>query len=446
MKARERHVFIGIGCWLATSLVVAGNGRASAETLNEALASAYLNNPTLQAAQAELRRIDEQVPQALAGWRPQADVTSGGGAAASQGGQRALLSASSGLVFALDLRVRQPIYNFGTSANVKEAEKSVKAQRAHLISVEQDVLTHAATAYADVLRGENVLALNGNHEELMRRDLESVRRRFSTGELSRSDLAQSEASLAQATAQRTQAQADLASAREVYRVWVGDLPGSLVEPQLPRGLPATQEEVAELWSANPNVLAAEYAVKAARRGVDVSVGQKRPQFFLQGDVGASSQSILALVSLPLYNGILDPQVRAAKQLVGERRLEADAQRRTAREVAIGAWQRFVAAQANIAAYEAQVAAAQVAAESVRREQALGLRTVENLLTAEDRLLNARVSLTRAQRDRFQMAIEVLASIGRLTARDLGLDVPYYDPEQHYKEVRGQWWGTTADEK
>ena len=446
--APGEHAFTRLGGVLLASLVVAhgGIGPSTAQTLNEALASAYVSNPTLRAAQAELRRTDEQVPQALAGWRPQADVTAGGGVAASQGSQRALLSASSGGVVALDLRVKQPIYNFETPASIKQAEAAVKAQRARLTAVEQDVLTHAATAYAEVLRAQNILELNTSHEQLVQRDLESVRRRFSTGELSRSDLAQSEASLAQAAALRTQSEADLASAREVYRVWVGDLPGTLVEPGLPKGLPATEEEVAKQSSENPNVVAADYAVKVASEGVDVSVGQKLPQVFLQGDVGASGQSILGLLSVPIFNGTLDPQVRAAKQLVGQRRLEADAQRRTAQQAAIGAWQRFVAAQASIASYKAQVAAAQAAADGVSREQAVGLRTVENMLSAQDRLLAAQVSLIGAQRDAFRTAIEVLASVSRLTARDLGLDVPYYDPERHYKEVRGKWWGTAADEK
>jgi TolC family type I secretion outer membrane protein len=442
------RTFTRVGGLFVISLVaaLAGIEPSRAETLNEALASAYLSNPTLWAAQAELRRADEQVPQALAGWRPQAGLTSGGGLAASQGGERTDLSSSNGAVFALDLRVKQPIYNFGTAASVKQAENAVKAQRARLTAVEQDVLAHAATAYADVLRAQNVLKLNAIHEQLMQRDLESVRRRFAAGELRRSDLAQSEAGLAQATAQRSQAEADLASARAVYRVWAGDLPGLLVEPGLPKGLPVTEEEAADQSAANPNVVAADYAVKTASEAVDVSIGQKLPQLFLQGDVRASSQSILGLLSVPLFDGTLDPQVRAAKQLVNQRRLEADAQRRTARQAAIGAWQRSIAAKANIASYKAQVVAAQAAEDSVSREQALGLRTVETMLSTQERLLNAQVSLTGAQRDAFQTAIEVLASIGRLTARDLGLDVPYYDPEQHYNEVRGKWWGTGIDEK
>ena len=442
-------MFTRVAGWLVipVAIVCAAVRVSSAETLNEALASAYLNNPTLQAAQAELRRTDEQVPQALAGWRPQADVTTGGGFAASQGAsKRSTFSASNGPVFALDLRVKQPIYNFETAASIKQAEDEVKAQRARLTAVEQDVLAQAATAYADVLRAQNLLALNRNHEQLMQRDIESIRRRFSAGELRKSDLAQSEASLAQATALRTKAEADLAAAREVYRGWIGDLPGALVEPGLPKGLPATEEEVAQLSLQSPNVVAASFAMNAASQGVDVSMGQKLPQVSLQGNVGASSQSIVGLLSVPLFDGFLDPKVRAAKQLVGQRRLEADAQRRAARQAAISAWQKFVAAQATIASYTAQVAAARAAEEGVSREQTVGLRTVENMLSAQDRLLNAQVSLTGAQRDAFQTAIGLLAAVGRLTARDLDLDVPYYDPERHYKEVRGKWWGTGADEK
>ena len=342
--------------------------------------------------------------------------------------------------------MKQPIYNFVTSPSIKQAEDTVKAQRARLSAVEQEVLTHAATAFADVLRAQNLLALNSSHEQLMQRDLDSIRRRFSTGELRKSDLAQSEAGLAQATALRAKADADLAAARAAYRVWVGDPPGALVEPGLPKGLPTTEAEVVQQSSLNPNVIAASYAVKAAGQAVDVSKGEKLPQVSLQGNVGASSQSIVGLVSVPLYDGTLDPQVRAAKQLVSQRRLEADAQRRTAQLAAIGAWQTFVAAQANIAAYEAQVTASRAAEEGVSREQTVGLRTVENTLSAQDRLLNAQVNLIGARRDAFLTAIELLAAVGRLTARDLGLDVTYYDPERHYNQVRGKWWGTNTDEE
>ena len=284
-----------------------------AQTLNEALASAYLNNPTLRAAQAELRRVDEQVPQARAGWRPQAEVTTGGGGALSEGSsQRSNLSSREGPVFALDLRVRQPIYNYGTPASIEEAENAVRAERARLTAAEQDVLLHAAAAYADVLRAQDVLDLNRKHEQLIEQDLESARRRSSAGELAKSNVAQSEASVARATAERARAEAELAAAREVYRVWIGDLPGTLVEPDPPPNLPVTQEEVEGQSSASPNVVADDFAVKEAGNAVDVSRGQKLPQVFLQGDVEASSQSILALLSVPLYNGTLDPQIRAAK--------------------------------------------------------------------------------------------------------------------------------------
>ena len=445
--ARGSRPIARLGGWVTACAVVAtaAIGPAGAETLNEALASAYLSNPTLLAARAELRRTDEQVPQALAGWRPRVEVATGGGVAASQGNnQRATLSSSSGAVYSVDLRVKQLIYNVETPASIRQAEEAVQAERAHLTAVEQDVLTHAAAAYADVLRAQSVLQLNEDHEREMARQLESIRRRLSAGELTRSDVAQAEASLAQATAQRTRAAADILSARAVYRAWVGHPPGALVEPGLPKNLPATEEEAAQGSAATPNVITANHAAKAAIHGVDVSRGLKLPQLLLQGEVGASSQSILALVSVPLYDGTLDPQIRGAKQLVEQRHLEAEAQQRTAREVAIGAWQNLVAAQAQIASYEAQVVAAQTAEEAVSHEQALGLRTVETLLSTRAQLLDARVSLTSARKDAFHAAIEVLASTGRLTARDLGLDVFQYDPEQHYNAVRGKWWGTDAE--
>ena len=195
----------------------------------------------------------------------------GGGGALSEGAsQRSNLSGREGPVFAVDLRVKQPIYNYGTPASIKEAENAVQAERARLTAAEQDVLLHTAAAYSDVLRAQDVLDLNKKHEETIERDLGSARRRSSAGELAKGDVAESEASLARAQADQAQAEADLASAREVYRTWVGDLPGTLVEPQLPLDLPATQEEVESQSSASPNVIAGDFAVEEAGNAVDVS--------------------------------------------------------------------------------------------------------------------------------------------------------------------------------
>lgn len=420
---------------------------ARAQSLDEALAAAYMSNPTLSAAQASLRRADEGVPQALAGWRPSADLSAGGGYATdlannnSSGTSQSNLSGSEGAVVSFDFRVRQPIYNFVAQPTIDQAKDNVKAERARLVSSEQDVLLRAATAYMDVLRNQVILEETTSQLQQLERDLETTRHRFELGELKNSDVAQSEASVAHARSQRTVAEGSLATARATYEQIIGRPPETLSLPPVPQGLPASQEEAVSRSADSPGVTTANYAEKAANEGVDISFGQQLPQFALQGDAGASSQSILAVMSVPLsHGGSLDSQVRASKQLQVQRRQERDAQVRQARQAAIQAWQSYQSAKSNVDSSTAQLKSAQLAAEGIRREASLGLRTVTDMLIAQQQVLDAEVSLVTARRDTLVGAYQLLSAVGGLTAQGLGLDVPYYNPQVHYDEVHDKWWG------
>lgn len=423
-----------------------------AQSLDEALSTAYVTNPTLAAARSSLQRTDEGVPQALAGWRPSADVSVGGGYAAdiagnSSNSQQSTLSNSEGPAVALDLRVKQPIYNFVTPPTVSQAKHTVKMERAHLASAEQTVLLQAVTAYMDVLRNQAILDETTQQLQQLERDLEATRHRFDLGEVKNGDVAQSEASVAHARSLRTQAEGNLAATRATFQQVVGRPPETLSLPPSPQGLPASQDEAVALSANAPGVIAATYAVRSADDGVDVSVGQELPQFSLQGDAGAANQSVLAVMSVPLFHGgALDAQVRASKQLREQRQQELDAQQRQAQQAAVQAWQTYQSAKANIESSEAQVKSARIAADGIRREASLGLRTVTDVLIAQQQLLDAQVNLVTARRDTLVGAYQLLAATGELTAQRLSLDAPYYDPEKHYDQVRDQWWGRSIDKK
>lgn len=424
---------------------------AAAQSLDEALATAYQTNPDLSAAEAGLRRSDEGVSQALAGWRPSADLSVGGGYAAdlagtSSGSQQSTLSSSEGAVVSFDFRVRQPIYNFITPAMVEQAKSNVKAERARLTATEQDVLLHATTAYLDVLRNQAILEETTRQQQQLERDLATAQRRFELGELRNSDVAQSEASVARARSQRTVAEGNLATARAAYVQVIGRPPETLTLPPEPQGLPASQEEAVARSADAPAVIAANYAVRAASDGVDISNGQQLPQFALQGDAGAANQSILAVMTVPLARGgALDSQVRASKQLQMQREQEREAQLRQAQQAAVQAWQSYQSAKSNVDSSKAQLKSAQLAADGIRREASLGLRTVTDVLIAQQQVLDADVSLITAQRDTLLGAYQLLAADGGLTAQGLGLDVPYYNPRAHYDQVRTQLWGSEAEQ-
>jgi TolC family type I secretion outer membrane protein len=430
---------------------------AWAETLNEAMATAYANNPTLQAARAQLRQVDEQVPQALSNWRPTVDIEGDIGTAWERDNIKAFgANSRTRDPKSATLNVTQPIYRGGrTVAQRDQAENLVSAGRAQLANVEQQVLLQAVTAYVDVLRDMRVLDLTKNNEQVIGEQLKATRERFDVGEVTKTDVSQAESRLARAVADRIQAQGNLTSSRATYRQVIGMAPGKLDVPDAPGGLPSGEEEAITLSENTPIVNEAVFVERAARDGTDVVFGELLPTISLIGQVGAddeinrentrsASATIFAQVVIPLYQaGGVESRVRESKQLTAQRRQELDEARRLAVQDATTAWQALETALAQIESFNAEVKATKVALDGVRQEQEVGLRTVIDVLDQQQEVLNAEVSLVVARRDSIVAAYQTLAAVGTLTAADLKLPVDLYDPEKHYREVRDKWFGLNA---
>ena len=423
---------------VATTLILPA-APASAQSLNDALAGAYQTSPVLQAARAQLRSTDELVPEALSGWRPTvtAEAEGGGGVDKNHDDGRPL-----GLA---ELRVVQPIYTGGrTGAAVNQAENLVQAQRAQLVAAEQQVLLQSVTAYMDVVRAEAVLTLDEGNEKVVRDQRDSARRRRAAGAASDTDVSQAESRLALAQAQRTQAAAALNSARAVYRQQIGADPATLAAPEVPTGLPAGEDAAVAAAARHPYVVAAQFAEKAARDGVDVVLGEMRPQISVEGDLLTSKETarILAKVTIPLYQaGGVDARARSSKETYGERRFDTETQQRQTAAEAAAAWYALDAAGAQIGSFETQIETAKKALAGTRRDYDAGVRTLLDELDAQHELLGAQTNLAGARHDQVVAAYRLLAADGRVTARDLNLPVTPYDFEEHYLEVRDKFWGT-----
>jgi TolC family type I secretion outer membrane protein len=430
---------------------------ASAQTLAEALAAAYATNPTLGAARAELRAVNEGVPQALANWRPSVSVTGSAGKGHIYSETRTTSNQQSLTPLTATASVVQPLYRGGrTVAATARAEQEVQSQRATLNSVEQSVLLRAATAYMNVWRDQSVVAFNENNERVIVRQLEATRDRFAVGEVTRTDVAQAETRLALAAAERIAAEGTLRVDQAVYEEVTGRGPGVLPPPPPLAGLPANLDEVIRLSIArNPDILAANFAEKAARHRVREVTGEFYPTVEINASLSHSEESstrssetrraqILAQVTIPLYQqGAVSSRVREAKQISNQRRIEIDAARRRAGQESISAWEGLQTARAQIRSFETGVRAAEIALEGVRQENEVGARTILDILDAEQELLDAQVNLVRSQRDEIVTGFQVLAAIGRLTARDLELPVEVYNPEVDYLNVRDAWFGLSA---
>jgi outer membrane protein len=447
---------------LLGSVFASATTPAHAQSLEKALSDAYAGNPVLGAQRARLRAVDEAVPQALSGYRPTVTTTfdiSRSGTTTKAGGAK---GGSGATPKEGDVSVTQPIFNASVAPGVRRAEALVQAQRAQLLVTEQQVLLAAATAYVDVVQNEAVLALSVNNEQVLNRQLQAAQDRFRVGEYTRTDVAQSESRLAGAVANRMAAEGTLQTSKATYTRLVGSEPGKLKAPKPRFKLPTNVNGAVTLARGNnPSVLAASFSEQAARFAIDQQYGKLLPSAALAAtasrtyDPGRSSgveldwsqsASLTARVTVPIYQaGLPDSQVREAKQTANQARIEIEAARRQAIESAVSAWESLETARANIDSYRAQVRAAEIALDGVRQEAQVGSRTVLDVLNQEQELLNARVNLVRAQRNEMVAAFTLLSAVGQLTAQNLGLSTPAYDPQANYKQIRDKWIGTGVGE-
>jgi outer membrane protein len=460
----------GIVSLMAVATVMTGTFAASADTLEEALAAAYSSNPQLMAQRAALRATDELVSRNKAGFLPtlsgsysysERDTTSPD--------ENGVDLTTPGATESLGLTASQNIFRgFQDKNNVNQAKSNVRSGRAQLQSVEQQILLAAVTAYMNVVRDVATVDLRKNNIQVLERQLQASQDRFRVGEVTRTDVAQSEARLENAKSSLLTAEAGLAGSRANYQRVVGMPAGTLEtptsKPELPINLDAAIELAMEL---SPGVLSAKHNEAAAKYGVRSAKGALLPTVGVQASWTDSTQSGFSVeanrsfnnpsevksigvqVSVPLYaGGARYSDIRRAKQTHSQRRLDIVQAERVAQENVFVAWDNYRAAVGRIASTQASVRANEIALEGVKQEAYVGSRTTLEVLNAEQELLNARVSLVSAERDEMVAAYNLVSTTGRLTAKDIGLGIDVYDEEEYYhKTGSSKLFGFgTGDEK
>jgi outer membrane protein len=451
------------------SLALAGAGvgmagsDAAADTLEWALVQAYQNNPSLNAQRAALRATDENVPQALSGYRPKVSVTAQGGYNYTNAVQQLPVGGVvTNIPFAETFLSRSvaatgtyTLFNgFHTANRTRQAESQVDGARETLRVTEQQVLLDAATAYMNLLRDQAILDLNRRNVEVLTEQLKQTRDRFRLGELTRTDVAQAESRLAAGRSSLLGAQSNYVTSQANYRRVIGVDPGRLAA-----GTPVDRlspnvlaKAIAEGQTHSPLVLAAMYGVDVAVLAVKISEGALYPNLTLaasasQGQYPAfevarqTAASVIGTLTVPLYQGGAEySAIRQSKETLGQQRLNLDINRDQARATVVQSWGQLDAAKAQIEATTAQVNAAEIALNGVREEARVGQRTTLDVLNAQQELVNARVALVTAQHDRVVASYTLLAAVGGLSMKRLRLDVLIYDPMVHYQQVRDAWIG------
>lgn len=467
------------GCLLAAifsaGAVAAYAAPASAETLADAIALAYETNPNLQAQRAGQRALDETYVQARSGFRPQLSFSSQAifdefrtpGVARRQGIDTngdgipdtfapltgsGIKRANSGQV---GLNFSQPIWTGGrTAAAVSAAEADILSGAESLRRIESQVMLGVIQAFVDVRRDQEGVRIRQENVNVLQKQLEESRARAEVGEITRTDVAQSQARQAASKALLASQQAQLAISRANYATVVGRNPGELQpEPSLAYLLPNNADDafsVAETYS--PLLRAQQFAEQASRARVAAARAERMPSVSLRAsygfqgtvepfDSGRYSRAVTgqAVVSVPIFTGgLTSSRIRQQVERNNVDRINIETQRRSVLQSVTQAWNQLIAARSNIDSTDESVAAAQIAADGTRMEQKLGLRTNIDVLNAEQELRNDELSATAAKHDEYLAAATVLSNMGRLEARNLIPAVTQYDPRRNVRKLRFTW--------
>lgn len=436
----------------------------SADTLREALSQAYRTNPTLEGSRAQQRALDETVPIERAAGLPSVNA---------QATHVEFVKNSSNSftsperAFSADLNLGVPIYSGGAVKNlVRAAKNRVEAGQADLRATESAIFSQVVAAYMDVIQNEAIVGLSSNQVDVLGVNLQATSDRFEIGDLTRTDVAQSQARLALAEGNLRSARANLVSARETYIQLVGEAPTNLQPPPPLPNLPdSPQDAVAIALEFNPDLIAAKERVDAAQNEIDVAGSTRLPtvEIFSTGgyndyfgtlggptssqfDQTETTAQVGVRASIPLFQGGRPAALRRQAQALAAAQMEQviEVERDVIAQVR-AAYSSWRASLALIESSQVAVDAAELSLEGVRAENSVGNRTILDILDAEQELLDTQVRLVQARRNAYVAGFSLLAAMGRAEARDLNLDGGVlYDPEVNYRRVRGKWFDWDND--
>ncbi len=348
---------------------------------------------------------------------------------------------------------------FQTRNNIAAAKAQVRAANQSLSNTEQTVLLDAATAYMDVIRDRKIAALTEQNLGFLNEQVRAARARLEAGEGTRTDVAQAEAEHANAVALLGEARARIQISSATYRQVIGGDPGKLgAASALSKMMPRSSGSAIQIAEAeHPGILARKHLVDAADHGVRSAEGALLPQLGASAGVSqdhnsvnpdptgssgwSSSANIGATLSIPLYSGgRRSALVRQSKEQLGQARIDVDVTRDQVRQAVSSAWASYVAATQGVKANRTLVNARRLALNGVVEERNVGQRTTFDVLQSQAAVISAQINLASDEHDVVVASYAVVAAMGRLTAKRLGLKVQLHDPKEHYNAVKDKWGG------
>ena len=459
MTGKHQHLIlaslgVGMRVWGAILVIALVHGSVvRADTLNEALAGAYMRNPRLNAERARLRATDENVPQALSGYRPRLNA----GLSTGLQGVRNLLPGGQAQWDQLrpstaGVTLNQTVFNgLKTASAVRQAEAKINSGQADLRLVEQEVLLDAATAYMAVLSDLGLVEALRVNVTFLRELLATTTKRYDAGDVTPTDVAQAQARLNRGLADLNSAEVALAASRAIYLQVIG-VPAAQLAPAAPIDplLPGTREQAAAIAAReHPTIIGAVFEIDVAQWAIPIAQAGLFPAGNLQASastakdndptvdfISQNQASVVGTLTVPVYDGgRTAARVRQAKEILVQTLIWLERVRARAQAAVAAAWATNEGARVSIAAAESEVKAATIAVAGVQKEAQAGHRTTLDVLNAQQDLTAAQARLIVAQRDRVVASYTLLSAIGRLDHKRLGLQTPDYDPRTHYHQVR-----------
>ena len=409
--------------------VLLSTGAASAETLSDAISSAIQSNPQLDTQRVASEIARESLEQARAGGRTTVSVGASAGYQYTDTNSPFSLNNGDSGSLSAQVQATKPIYTGGrVSAGVRQARAGIDAADAQYAGAEQDLILQVITAYMDLRRDRETVAIRQNNVDVAAEQERAAKDRFEVGVVTRTDVSLSTANLEGARAALAIAEAALEASNVNYSFLTGLTPGELAPPPPVPPLPASLEEATRIGlENNPDMIAARHNERAANEAIEAAKAQGRPTVNLVGtaqsqegyyssrDVTQSSVSGVIQGSIPIVTGgLVKSQTKSARLRRDQARRQIDSLDRSIRAQVASAWYGYDATLRSIEASKRQVEAAEIAYDGAKEELAVGVRTTLDVLDQEQQLFEARLSLVQSERNAYVAAHQLLRATGQLT--------------------------------